>query len=138
MRRLLVIGLLLIAAPAHAAKPPSAYKKARAAAPYHLQIAVDRVTPPAATPGPCRVAGKIVRIFRDRPRALRRGAAIQFNVSCLREGDPRRKGGARYTYVDALKEARFLEAYLDFARAVTESQTLIIDAASDTPQMPVD
>lgn len=145
MRR--VKGMLLaaaascMAAAAHAALPPQVYQKARAEAPYHVQVAIEKMTPAEHTPGNCGITGKIVRIFRDTENKLKVGDPIGFAVSCLRTGDRPPIGGTLYTNVDALQGAKFIEAYLvgqGGGFSVVLSQTRIIAEPSDKPQLPVE
>ncbi len=140
----LVLSLLLLCAiaigGARAALPPYAYEEARREAPYHLQVAVERVAPPASTPGFCDVTGKIVTLFRDKSGALALGQAIGFKMACIRETDDTPLSGTIYTDLTQLTQAKYIEAYLadqDGGLKVALSQALIIEAPSSTPQLPV-
>jgi hypothetical protein len=120
---------------------PAVYREARQTAPYHVQVAISRVAPPAQTPGSCVVEGKVVRIFRDEPKRLADGAVVRFGVACNRPTDPPRASGILWTDLETLAGARYIEAYLVDDKGgfgVTLWQSRIIDAPSRAPQLPVD
>jgi hypothetical protein len=132
--------LLLLTTSAHALMAPEFYRQARADAPFHVQVAIDKVTPPAA-PGNCIVEGKITEVFRDAGNKLPVGTPVSFSVACHGEGEKVPIGGAKWTDTAALTSAKYIEAYLTpgvdgFAVAMWNSK--IIDAPSKTPQFPVD
>ena len=135
MRILILCVLLAATSVAHALMPPHVYQRAREEAPYHVQVAIERVKEPSVSPGACRLDGKIVRIFRDTAKDLRDGAPVTLFVSCMRGGDRIAPGGTLWTNLDALKQARFLEAYLNAERMIALWQSRIIAAPSDAPQM---
>lgn len=125
---------------ARGALPPYVYEEARRNAPYHVQVALSNVAAPAQTPGYCRVTGKIVTLFRDTTGKLSIGQPIEFLMACMKETDEHIIGGTIYTYLNRLTAAKYLEAYLvehDSALEVARSQSLIIEAPSSTPQLPV-
>lgn len=133
--------LLLLASAAEAVMPPEVYQKARADAPFHVQVAISDVALPEATPSSCIVSGEVVRIFRGAAGAIAVGDKIEFPISCSRKGDRVPIGGVLWTNADALADARFVEAYLigskpSFDVALYQSQ--IIAAPSETPQLPAD
>ncbi len=126
---------------AHALMAPEFYRQARADAPFHVQVAINMVTPPASGPGNCIVEGKIAEVFRDAGNKLPAGSPVSFAVACHSEGQQVPIGGAKWTDTDALKSAKYIEAYLTpgvdgYAVAMWNSK--IIDAPSKTPQFPVD
>ncbi|MEO8421262.1 MAG: hypothetical protein ABI457_08725 [Hyphomicrobium sp.] len=132
--------LLLLTTSARALMAPEFYRQARADAPFHVQVAIDKVTPPAA-PGNCIVEGKIAEVFKDAGNKLPVGTPVSFSVACHREGEQVPIGGAKWTDTAALTSAKYIEAYLTpgvdgFAVAMWNSK--IIDAPSKTPQYPVD
>lgn len=125
---------------AHAMMPPWVYEKARAEAPYHIQVAIDDVTVPWRTPEDCQVSGSIVRIFRDTSGKLTNDETIAFPIACIRNSDEPLVGGTIWTDVDELKRARFIEVYLvdgENGLDTAKWQSLIIGAPSSTPQLPV-
>jgi hypothetical protein len=132
--------LLILTTSARALMAPEFYRQARADAPFHVQVAIDKVTPPAA-PGNCIVEGKIAEVFKDAGNKLPVGTPVSFSVACHREGEQVPIGGAKWTDTAALTSAKYIEAYLTpgvdgFAVAMWNSK--IIDAPSKTPQYPVD
>jgi hypothetical protein len=140
MRPFALAVLCLLATGAQAVMPPAVYQKARADAPFHVQVAISDVAVPEATPSTCLVSGEVVRIFRDTAGALSVGDKIAFPVSCSRAGDRVPIGGVLWTNADALAAARFIEAYLIGSEPsfdVALYQSRIIDAPSDAPQLPV-
>ncbi len=143
MQRLLfmMIGLFALATGAEALMAPQYYQKARADAPYHVQVAVTHVALPSTTPGSCGIEGKIVQIFRNASGKLKTGADIAFPIACTRPGDQVLLGGTMWTDADALSQARYIEAYLVDAGDgfdVALWQSRIIAAPSPAPQFPVD
>jgi hypothetical protein len=95
---------------------PYYWQKARAEAPIHIQIRLEKRPDKASA----LVGGKVVQIFRDDLHRLRRGERIFFRVSCYEGGggsDKRRDVAVpgRQSFalnIEWLKAARFLEAYL--------------------------
>ena len=95
---------------------PEYFQEARAEAPIHLQLRLEK-RPDRRDPS---VGGKIVRIFRDDARRLRRGQRIYFHIAwndASRASDARDEppilGGQRFALDIAwLRAARYLEAYL--------------------------
>lgn len=133
--------LIVLSTSAHALMAPEYYRQARAEAPFHLQVAIDKVTPPAQGPGNCLVEGKVAEVFKDAGNKLPAGTPVSFSVACHREGEPVPIGGTMWTDTDALQSAKFIEAYLvpgvdGYAVAMWNSK--IIAAPSKTPQFPVD
>lgn len=120
---------------------PEYYCKARAEAPYHVQVAITRIAPPASGAGACAVEGTIAKIFRDTPSKLAEGMPISFPIPCSRSGERVPIGGTIWTDTDVLMHAKYIEAYLVTAGAGYETalwQSKIIAAPSATPQLPVD
>jgi hypothetical protein len=143
MRRFIAGGclLVLLAASAQALMAPEFYRQARADAAFHVQVAVDKVTPPAKGPGSCLIEGKIATVFRDAGNKLPVGAPVSFSIACHRDGEQVPIGGAKWTDTETLKNAKYIEAYLvpgvdGYAVAMWNSK--IISAPSPTPQYPVD
>jgi hypothetical protein len=121
---------------AEAVMPPWVYQQAREQATYHVQVKVTRVDSPAMTPGECETTGEVVRIFRDRSGELRRGTTLGFSVSCLRPGDRPVVGGTLWTNHDSLKQAKYLEAFLNRVERryqIALWQSRIIEAPTDSP-----
>lgn len=95
---------------------PEYFQQARAEAPIHLQLRLEKRPDHADS----SVGGKIVRIFRDDAQRLRRGERIRFDIrwndSDRARGardEPPVLGGQRFALDIAwLKAARYLEAYL--------------------------
>lgn len=120
---------------------PEYYRKARAEAAYHVQVAITRVAPPASGAGACRVEGTIAKIFRDTPSKLTDGMPISFPIACHLPGEMVPIGGTIWTDTEALMHAKYIEVYLVADGAGYEtalSQSRIIDEPSPTPQLPVD
>jgi hypothetical protein len=145
LRRAAALSLLLIAGTynwgAAALLAPEYYRRARAEAPYHLQVAISKVVPPASGPSDCLVEGKVVRVFRDATGKHGLDSSIRFPVPCAGPDDRVPAGGVIWTDTDALLRAKFIEVYLvdaDGGLATALSQSRIIEAPSDTPQRPVD
>jgi hypothetical protein len=136
-----LVVLVALTTSAHALMAPEFYRQARADAPFHVQVAIDKVTPPASGPGNCILEGKIAEVFRDAGNKLPAGTPVSFSVACHSEGEKVPIGGAKWTPTEALKSAKYIEAYLTpgvdgYAVAMWNSK--IIDAPSKTPQFPVD
>jgi len=137
----LALLLILLTTSAHALMAPEFYRQARAEAAFHVQVAIDKVTPPAKGPGSCMVEGKVAEVFKDAGNKLPVGAPVSFSVACRREGEEAPIGGTMWTDTDALKSAKYIEVYLvpgvdGYAIAMWNSK--IIAAPSKTPQFPVD
>ncbi len=88
---------VVFATSAHALMAPEFYRQARADAPFHVQVAIDKVTPPATGPGNCIVGGKIAEVFRDAGNKLPVGTPVSFAVACHRQGEQVPIGGAMWT-----------------------------------------
>jgi len=96
---------------------PDYWPKARTDAPIHLQLKLTKR--PEAYPDHV-VAGKIVRIFRDETRRLRRGSRLSFTIHWFDERAPRDPNpgppileGQRFALLSSwLEAARYLEVYL--------------------------
>lgn len=107
-RLLIAVGIAGVASVAHAVMAPEVYEEGRRSAANHLQIGVDSVVPPSGGRGDCVVSGRVLTVFRG---DMKPGEAINFNVSCyLRGGVP--AGGTLWTDYDALKRAKYLEAFM--------------------------
>jgi hypothetical protein len=133
--------LLLLTTSARALMAPEFYRQARVDAPFHVQVAIDKVTPPAAGPGSCKVEGKVAEVFRDAGNKVPGGTPVSFSVACRREGEQVPIGGAKWTDTAALTSAKYIEVYLTpgvdgYAVAMWNSK--LIDAPSKAPQFPVD
>ncbi|MEI9902526.1 MAG: hypothetical protein WDN31_23290 [Hyphomicrobium sp.] len=136
---ILNIGL---AGGARAMMAPEYYRKARAEAPYHVQVAITKVDAPRRGPGTCDVTGKVEQVFKDATGKLPKGAEVGFPVACRRKGDEVPLGGTVWLDTDALEQAEFIEVYLidgaDGGFDVPLSNYRIIAAPSPAPQFPVD
>lgn len=133
--------LVATAAGAHALLAPEYYRKARVEAPYHVQVAIARVVPPASGAGACVVEGTIAKIFRDAPSKLTHGMSISFPVACHLPGEMVPIGGTIWTDTEVLLHAKYIEVYLVADGAGYETalwQSKIIGAPSANPQLPVD
>jgi hypothetical protein len=109
----LVVGISLIPAITLAVLPPEYYTKARAAASYHLRIAILSAKPPPPKVGSCAIEGEVVRILRNHPRyELRPGDRVTFTVNCLRKGVQTPLGGLWPKWED-VRNAKFLDGYFD-------------------------
>ena len=95
---------------------PEYFREARAEAPIHIQVKLERLPDNADS----SAGGKIVRIFRDDAHRLERGERISFRIrwndSACDSGardEPPMPGGQRFALdITWLRAARFLEAYL--------------------------
>ena len=94
---------------------PFVYEQARARAPIHVQLwqAAGLKHPPRGAS--VRATARVVRIFRDRDRALHLGKRISFRVSVTQ---PRASGGPDlsgeiYHDWDRLGRAHWLEAFME-------------------------
>jgi len=135
------LWLGLLASAASALMAPEYYRQARAEAPYHVQVAIDKVTLPDSEIGSCLVAGKVVKTFKDEGGRLAAGAPVSFGVACYRENAEVRVGGVIWTRTAALEAAHFIEVYLvedglGFDVALWNSR--IVDMPTDEPQFPID
>lgn len=128
--RLALAALLPIGA-AQAALAPDYYEEARRSAPNHLQIKVLEVGAPNGGMGKCAVDGEVVRLFRG---TFAPGTKLTFDVSCYDYGQIP-DGGTLWTDYDALKDAKFLEAFMsaDAQPKIALDQVEIIVAPRDYP-----
>lgn len=134
-------AIVLTAASAFALMPPKVYSEARAAAPYHVQIAITKVDAPRVGPGTCAVEGQVLKIFKNATGRLADDMIVGFNVSCHRGGEVVPIGGTMWLDTDALEKADYMEVYLaDTADgfAVPLWNYKLIPKLSDVPQFPVD
>jgi hypothetical protein len=143
MQRFIRIGCLLVlfSASANALMAPEYYRKARAGAPYHVQVAITKVVAPRQGPGNCEVEGKVAEVFKDATGQLPKGADVDFTVACRRPGDTVPLGGTIWLDTNSLEQAEFIEVYLNDTGAGFEValwNTKIIAAPSAAPQFPVD
>jgi hypothetical protein len=143
------VVLVMLACPAAAIM--GGYEDVRRDAPLHVQVRIAKVTPPAATPGECRVEGEIVRVFRNRIPELERrlaqiqhreppvrqpdvlGRRIELTIHCAADGDRLPLGGALWTPLTRLTKARYAEAFLDGGLRIVRDQIMIIREATDAP-----
>ena len=153
---LVAVLLGLLPGAARGMLPPDFYVEARQRAGYHLQIRVTGVRileapstpffspffllfPPIGIPGRCKIRGEAAVIFRA---PLARGAPVSFAVDChWYDGPPLGLiPGYRSRPVEALKAAKFIEAYLDGAEGGTyrpaEGQFQTIGQATLVPRCP--
>jgi hypothetical protein len=132
---------IALTASASALMAPEYYQKARAEAPYHVQVEIALVSAPEEGPGDCTVEGTVVEVFKDATGKLKKGTPVSFAVACYNEADRLPIGGVMWTKADALQQAKYIEVYLvDAAEGfdVALWQSKIIAAPSAQPQFPVD
>jgi len=109
----LVVGIILIPAMTLAVLPQEYYAKARAAAGYHLHVAILSAKPPSAKVGSCAIEGEVVRILRNHSlHELRPGDRVTFTVNCLRKGVETPSGGL-WTKWENLRHAKLLDGYFN-------------------------
>lgn len=141
-RALAAAALLSIGMPAEAVLPPEQYRQARIDAAHHVQVAVTGMEPPETTPGVCRIRGWVVKVFRSRNGLLSPSVPVTFTVDCLNPGDMPGVGATLWEGVQSLKEAKFIEAYLNGserqAMSVARWQYLIIPSPSAEQACPAD
>jgi hypothetical protein len=120
-----------LAGPADAVLAPEYYEEARRTAPNHVQIELKSVAGPDGGLGACAVEGVVIRSFRG---TLAPDEAISFAVSCYDYGEIP-AGGTLWTDYDALKVARYLEAFMSDDRPprILLDQVEIILAPRDRP-----
>lgn len=143
MRRIIecVACLVLLGGAADAMMAPEYYRKARAEAPYHVQIAITKVEAPRTGPGTCAVEGQVLEIFNDATGKLSKDMMIGFPVACHRKGEMVPIGGTVWLDTDALEKADYMEVYLDDSADgfdVPLSNYKLIPKLSAEPQFPVD
>ncbi|MEI9901606.1 MAG: hypothetical protein WDN31_17500 [Hyphomicrobium sp.] len=81
------VSLLLLTVAAHALMAPEIYRKARAEAAYHVQLAITKVDAPRQGPGGCLVEGQVLKVFKDAGGKISPDQTISFPVACYRRGD---------------------------------------------------
>jgi hypothetical protein len=143
MHRILpvAVAIALTTAAAYALMPPQVYREARAAAPYHVQIAVTKVDAPRVGPGTCSVEGQVLKIFKNETGKLTDDMTVGFDVACRREGEQVPLGGTIWLDTGALEKADYMEVYLTDAGegfAVPLWNYKLIQHLSDIPQFPVE
>jgi len=89
---------------------PEVYEEARANAPIHVQLI--RI---GGDPMRGRIAGRIVRIFRDRDHQVHWGQRIAFMADVIdrSQSGPPVLSGTLYQDGERLERARWLEAFLE-------------------------
>jgi hypothetical protein len=134
-------GLLLVvfSFDAQAVMPPSVYRAAAQKAAYHVQVRIAALKAPSKTPGACLLAGKVVRIFRNRGKALKAGQVIHFAIHCKKKGDPIPPGGVIWKSLEQLKKAQYVEVALNGGKGgkhfeVALHNSSIIKKPSKKPQ----
>jgi hypothetical protein len=135
-----VAWLLLLTGMASAMMAPEYYQKARAEAPYHVQIAITRVEAPRTGAGACAVEGQVLRIFKDATGKLSKDMIIGFPVACRRQSDVVPIGGTVWLDTSALEHADYMEVYLDDSAEgfdVALWNYKLITELSPAPQFPV-
>ncbi len=91
---------------------PQVYADARAEAPIHVQLMRGGVRRQRQESGSVRVHGRVVRIFRDRERAVHLGQRLSFLIQIIDpDAVPMPSGEIRHDW-DYLGRARFIEAFL--------------------------
>jgi hypothetical protein len=143
MQRILGWAILfaLVGGQAHALMAPEYYRKARAEAPYHVQIAITKVEAPRTGAGTCAVEGQVLEIFKNATGKLAKDQIIGFTVSCHRKDEKVPIGGMLWLDTDALEKADYMEVYLNDAPGgldVALWNYKLIPKLSDAPQLPVD
>lgn len=136
-RQLAGLALALVCVmPAHAVMAPEVYEEGRRTAANHVQIRVTHVRPPEGGMGDCAVTGEVMQVFRG---DLGAGDVIKFDVSCYAYGELP-DSGTLWTDVDALRKARFLEAFMSSGPNphVVLDQIEIIVAPRDRPYCDTD
>lgn len=110
---------------------PEFYEEARRSAPNHVQIEIEDVSGPSGGMGPCEVEGRVVNVFRG---TLTPGARLDFTVSCYDYGEIP-AGPTLWTDYDALKDAKYLEAFMsaDAQPRIALDQVEIIMSPRDRP-----
>lgn len=106
-------GLIAVAGALPAAAqtfPQRAYRDARLKSEYHVQIAIEQVRAPAATPGICAVVGKIERVFRGN---VALGTPIELEIDCKKDADVVPAGQTLWTDIDKLATAKHMEAFIN-------------------------
>lgn len=113
-------GLAFAAGPAAALMPPYVYENARRDAASIIVLELDKVTPPGAGYGECRVEG-VVRVV-ERGTTFRLGDAARIDVPCVKPGAQPPLGGTIYQPVEALSASKYGRAWLDAEGRVVLSQ----------------
>jgi hypothetical protein len=126
-------------AAAQSAAADDPYTTARRAAAHHVQMRIKDVQdlPWYLDKGPCNVQGEVVRVFRG---DYERGDDLTIAIDCAK---PRARvkqspQGPLWTSWRAIKDAGYVEAYLDEEGEVARWQTVLLSEASDEPACPVD
>ncbi|MCL2453245.1 MAG: hypothetical protein FWD08_06320, partial [Alphaproteobacteria bacterium] len=91
------------------------YEQARADAPFHVQLWRGRIEPQPANATSIIVTGRIVRLFRNKGRALHWGQKVSFTIPIVNpEGSdtPVLDGTIRHAW-ESIGPARCLEAFLE-------------------------
>ena len=112
---ILVAAILMPAAAAGVMRVED-LERERLNAQHHAQIQVLKYAIPVVTPGDCRVWGKVVQIFKGDTRNFRDRATLEFDISCMRRNDLIPSGDTQWLEVTDLKNARFIETYLNSQR----------------------
>lgn len=95
---------------------PEVYEQARAEASIHAQIWRPKIGSRNACGGLLRIEGRIVRVFRDRQRALRFGQRVSFWVPIMastKSDPPELSGEIRHAW-ESIAPARFVEAFMEW------------------------
>lgn len=135
------LAIVLTAASASAMMAPEWYRKARAEAPYHVQIGITKVSAPRTGAGTCSVAGQVLKIFKNATGTLADDMIVGFDVACRHAGDEVPPSGTIWLDTDELAKADYMEVYLTDAAggfAVPLWNYKLIPKLSDAPQLPVD
>jgi hypothetical protein len=125
---------------------PETYLRARRWARFHVQVELEEVPENDPSFSDVPVNARVVRVFRHKWRwwhwpwrwRLKVGDRVSYLVSVVSEGDPIRPGGVFWTPYGALKNAKFMEVFLNGAPprcSVAAWQGQIIDHATDEPVM---
>src|SRR5215217_173559 len=115
---------------------PHEYARAALAAELHVQVTVDRIELPLATPGEAVVTGHIARVFRGSLSLC--STPVSFTVPIRREDDVVTPSGIIWTRPEMLEEAPVMEVFLDsheggFRNASYDNY--LLTALTETPMM---
>lgn len=91
---------------------PERYLLARHEARYHVVVEVLSATLIKRTPGPMRIEGRVVEVYRS-DGTLKPGDPVHFVESVHRPGDEIPAGGTIWKSEAEVLSARFIEAFLD-------------------------
>jgi hypothetical protein len=139
----IAVAAVLLPAAALGVMRAEDFARERLNAKHHAQIRVVKFAIPVVTPGDCRIWGQVVQIFKGETRTFRDGTSLEFDISCKRRNDLVPTGDTQWLEVRDLKQARFIETYLNSRRVdaatvyrVPAWQYRLIEAPSAQPMCP--